>query len=174
EPGEIEAALREHVGVREAVVVAREDEAGQKRLVAYVVGREGRGPSPAELRGHLQERMPEYMVPGVYVEVEELPRTPSGKLDRRSLPAPSGERMAEGAYVGPRTAVEEVLCGIWERVLKVERVGVEDNFFELGGDSILSIQIAARARAAGLQLSVQQIFHYQTIAELTAQVELKV
>src|SRR5215470_13909784 len=123
------------------------------------------------MRRHLQEQLPEYMVPAVYVAIERMPLTPNGKLDRRALPAPSGERPGqERGYVGARTVTEELLAGIWSRVLGLERVGVEDDFFGLGGDSILCLKIVARAREAGLQISVQQIFPYQTIALLDTQV----
>src|SRR5216683_2242299 len=166
EPGEIEAVLREQGGVREAAVVAREEE-GQKRLVAYVVWEEGDGkPSVGELRKVLQGRLPEYMVPSAFVFLERLPLTANGKLDRRALPKP-GERPEQGReYVGPRTAVEEILCGIWAKVLGLERVGVEDNFFELGGDSILSIQVVAQAKQAGLRFSLRELFEKQTVARL--------
>src|SRR6266851_3182350 len=171
EPGEIEAVLREQGGVREAAVVAREEE-GQKRLVAYVVWEEGDGkPSVGELRKVLQGRLPEYMVPSAFVFLERLPLTANGKLDRRALPKP-GERPEQGReYVGPRAAVEEILCGIWAKVLGLERVGVEDNFFELGGDSILCLQVVAQARGAELHISAQQMFRYQTIAALVEQLQ---
>src|SRR5881394_1457353 len=117
EPGEIEAALREHGGVREAVVVAREEEGGEKRLVGYVVSEgSGGGVSVSELREYLKGRLPEYMVPSAFVSLEKLPLTPNGKLDRKALPAPD-RRIEEGRYVGPRNEVEEILCGIWTKVL---------------------------------------------------------
>ncbi len=149
EPGEIEQALREHEAVQDAVVLVRRSKDEEKRLVAYVVA-DTAAVTVNELRGHLRERLPEYMVPWSFEYLERLPLKVNGKLDREALPEPS--RVAESAreYVGPRTATEEVLCGIWSEVLRVERVGVHDNFFELGGDSILSIQISARARQRGL------------------------
>jgi amino acid adenylation domain-containing protein/non-ribosomal peptide synthase protein (TIGR01720 family) len=168
ELGEIEVALREIAGVGDAVVVAREEGGGEKRLVAYVTG--GGVPGAGELRRRIGERLPEYMVPAVFVKLEAFPLTANGKLDRKALPLPGGERRAEGQYVGPRTPTEELLCGIWEKVLRVERVGIEDNFFELGGDSILSIQIVASGRRAGLQMTVQQIFRYQTVGALAGEV----
>src|SRR5216683_1519407 len=166
EPGEIEAVLREQGGVREAAVVAREEE-GQKRLVAYVVWEEGDGkPSVGELRKVLQGRLPEYMVPSAFVFLERLPLTANGKLDRRALPKP-GERPEQGReYVGPRTAVEEILCGIWAKVLGLERVGVEDNFFELGGHSLLATQAVSQAKQAGLRFSLRELFEKQTVARL--------
>jgi amino acid adenylation domain-containing protein/non-ribosomal peptide synthase protein (TIGR01720 family) len=161
ELGEIEAALLSHGGVRECAVVVREDEPGDRRLVAYVIGQ-----ADAEaLRAHLQQRLPDYMVPAAFVSLETLPLTPNGKLDRRALPAPSYEA---AEFVAPRTAVEATLARIWAEVLRVERVGVEENFFALGGDSILSIQVVSRARRAGVELSPRQVFEHMTIAALAA------
>ena len=164
ELGEIEAVLNEHSGVRQSAVVVKEDERGDKRLVAYVAGEVG----SSELRQYLQGRVPDYMVPGGYVMVDSLPLTANGKLRRKALPQWGEEEAREGAagYVGPRTEVEEALAGIWADVLGVERVGVHDNFFELGGDSILSIQIIARANQAGIQLKPRDVFQRQSVAEL--------
>src|SRR5215831_10437973 len=163
ELGEIERVLEEHAGVREAVVVVREHSGGEgaegeveKQLVAYVVkeGKEGEqgesGVSGVELREYLRGRLPEALVPGVYVEISELPLTPNGKVDRKRLPAPEQQRQRaiEVGYTGPRTEVEEVMCGIWAEVLGLERVGIHDNFFELGGDSLLATQVIARVRDA--------------------------
>src|SRR6266508_1357144 len=121
----------------------------------------------AELREYLQRRLPEYMVPSAFVVVAELPLTANGKVDKKALPRPEvGRRWQEESYREPRTEVEEVMAGIWRQVLGVERVGIHDNFFELGGDSILSIQIIARARQAGLDLTPKHIFQHQTIAQL--------
>jgi len=172
ELGEIEAALREHPEVSEAVVEARQEGESEKRLVAYLVG-EGEGvPSHTELRDFLRQRLPEYMAPGVFVELEELPLTPSGKIDRRALPEPEGRRpeLDEG-YVAPRTQAERVLAEIWSQALGLQQVGVYDNFFRLGGDSILGIQIVVRANQAGLRLTTRHLFQYQRIAELAAMAE---
>ncbi len=165
EPGEVEAALEGHAGVREAVVVVREDAPGERRLVGYVVPREGEEPTAGELREHLRARLPEHLVPGALVVLERVPLTPNGKVDRRALPAPEAGARSD-RHVAPRTEAERVLGGIWAEVLRVERVGVEDNFFELGGDSILSIQVVARARKAGLHLTPRQLFEHPTVAEL--------
>jgi non-ribosomal peptide synthase protein (TIGR01720 family) len=167
ELGEIEACLGGHPGVREVVVLVREDHPGEKRLVAYVVAQEGPAPSGSELRGFVRERLPEYMVPSAFVGLPALPLTPNGKVDRRALPAPEGRGVAEG-YVPPCTPTEELLAGIWAEVLRQERVGRHDNFFALGGDSILCIQVIARAQQAGLQLTPKQLFQHQSIAELAA------
>jgi amino acid adenylation domain-containing protein/non-ribosomal peptide synthase protein (TIGR01720 family) len=161
---EIEVAIGQHPAVRQAVVVAREEEGGHKRLVAYVVGSAG----AAELQSFLKENLPDYMTPSAIVKLEALPLTANGKVDRKALPAPEAAG-ADREYVAPRTPAEETLAGIWSQVLGVERVGIHDNFFSaLGGDSILSIQIIARANQAGLRLTPKQIFEHQTVAELAA------
>jgi len=171
ELGEIEAVLGQHPGVRETVVLAREDEPGEKRLVAYVVPNDGQEPTVSELRRFLKEKLPEYMVPSAFVTLEALPLTPNGKVDRQALPSPQGTRPElEGAYVAPRTPVEEVLAGIWAEVLGLEQVGVHDNFFNLGGDSILSIQIIARANQAGLRLSPRDLFQHPTVERMAGAV----
>jgi amino acid adenylation domain-containing protein len=173
ELGEIEAALGRHPSVRECAVGAREDGAGGKRLVAYVVGVQGGQAAKAgELRGYLKERLPEYMIPSAFVALERMPLSPNGKLDRRALPAPSGVRAeAEEPYVAPGTMVEEVLAGIWSEVLGVEQVGVNDNYFALGGDSIRSLRVLALARGKGLEFTLQQLFRNQTVAELARELK---
>ncbi|HET9359968.1 MAG TPA: amino acid adenylation domain-containing protein [Vicinamibacterales bacterium] len=168
ELGEIESALRGHSAVRDGIVLAREDQAGVKRLVAYLTA-EGPPPTVTELREHLRDRLPGYMIPAAFVVLDALPLLPNGKIDRRALPAPEQTRPElEEAFVPARTPIEQRLAGIWCRVLGLERVGVHDNFFELGGDSILSIQIVSRANQDGLRLSAKQVFEHQTIAELAA------
>ncbi|MEU3648454.1 non-ribosomal peptide synthase/polyketide synthase [Lentzea sp. NPDC034063] len=163
EPGEVEAALRGHAEVAEAVVVAREDE-GHRRLVAYLVPAQ-RTPEALELRAWLKQTLPDYMVPSAFVVLDRLPMTTSGKVDRNALPAPA--RRQEGpSGTAPRTETERRLAEVWAAVLGVERLGVEDNFFALGGDSILSIQVVSRARQAGLRLTSKDIFRHQTVAEL--------
>src|SRR5439155_17000997 len=112
--------------------------------------------------------LPDYLVPSIFVPLNELPLTASGKVDRKALPAPDGRPELESAYVSPRTSAENELVRIWSEALRVERVGIHDNFFALGGDSILSIQVVSRARQAGLDLSTKDIFLRQTIAELSA------
>ncbi len=161
ELGEIEAALAALPGIRQAVVVVRES-----RLVAYVVG----AGAVEEMRRSLRERLPDYMVPAVFVTLPALPLTASGKVDRKALPAPEQPGAREEGYVAPRTREEEILAGVWAQVLRLPRVGVNDNFFELGGDSILSIQIVARARQAGLLFTVREIFEHQTVAGLALHV----
>ncbi|MET0395270.1 MAG: amino acid adenylation domain-containing protein, partial [Longimicrobiaceae bacterium] len=176
EPGEVEAALTEQAGVREAVVVVREDPAfgmpGQRRLVGYVVPQPGAELSGSELRARLGGRLPEHMVPGAVVVLERLPLNANGKVDRRGLPAP--ERGAEAEYVAPRTAAEEVLAGIWAEVLGLapERVGVEASFFELGGHSLLATQAVSRARQAfGVEVPLRALFEAQTVGALAGRIE---
>ena len=167
EPGEIEAHLAQHPALKEATVVGREVEPGVKRLVAYVVPREPEGVTNRELRRYLEERLPQYMVPSAFVTLEELPLTASGKIDRKSLPLPSFEREEdEETFVAPTSPVEEVLAGIWRKALRLDQIGVNDNFFELGGDSILAVQVAVRAKQAGLKLAPMDIFESQTLALL--------
>ena len=184
EPGEIEAALLRHGAVAQAAVIAREDEAGEKRLVAYVVMRRGGQESgeesgqesaqasapwsawAGELRAHVAGLLPDYMVPAAFVVLERLPLTPNGKLDRRGLPAPVVRGSVGGR--GARTPQEEILCGLFAEVLGLGRVGIDDNFFELGGDSIVSIQLVSRARKAGLLISPRALFQHQTVAALAA------
>ena len=167
ELGEIEAVLSQHQQVREAVVVAQEATTGQQRLVGYVVPANGEQAQPNLLRQYLAEKLPEHMIPSVFVELAELPLTPNGKVDRRALPAPDASRLTqENAFVAPRTPVEEQLCAIWQQVLGLEQIGIHDNFFSLGGDSILSIQIVARANQAGLSLSPRLLFQHQSVAAL--------
>jgi amino acid adenylation domain-containing protein len=173
ELGEIEAALREHPGIREAVALARQDSAGEKRLVAYVVCEPEAPATVAELRSHLRRRLPDYMTPSAFGTLDELPLTPNGKVDRRALPAPDQARLdVEAAHVAPRTPAEEVIAGIWSQVLGVERVGVYDNFFELGGHSLLATQVISRVRGAfQIEAPLRSLFEGPTVAELAQGVE---
>ncbi|MGF1480500.1 MAG: amino acid adenylation domain-containing protein [Cyanophyceae cyanobacterium] len=172
ELGEIEAVLQQHPQVHEVVVVAREDQTGaQKRLVAYLVRHPGNGNLPKDtaelgqtLQKWLQARLPEYMIPTTFVELETLPLNPNGKVDRRALPAPPRSRPPQ--ETAPRSPVEQQLAAIWSELLGIPTVGIDDNFFELGGDSILSLQVVARAQRAGIQLTPKQLFEQQTIRAL--------
>jgi len=166
EPGEIEAALLAHPGVREAVVVAREDEPGARRLVAYVVAADA---DAASLRAGVAARLPDYMVPAAFVLLDALPLTAHGKVDRRALPRPDGREVA-GEWVPPRGPVEEALAAAWAETLGVERVGAHDNYFALGGDSMGAIRVLAAARARGIPFSLQELFRHQTVAELAARI----
>jgi amino acid adenylation domain-containing protein/non-ribosomal peptide synthase protein (TIGR01720 family) len=156
ELGDVEAALSAIPGVRQVVVMPRED-----RLVAWVAG----NLDADRLRRELRERLPEAMVPNTFVILAEFPVTPTGKVDRKALPAPQPLAAVSG-YAAPRTREEQILAEIWAQTLRVPRVGGNDNFFELGGDSILSVQIVARARQAGLSFTMRQIFEHQTVAAL--------
>ncbi len=170
ELGEIEAVLAGAPGVGQAVVVAREEEAGEKHLVAYLTAADqpaGVG-TVSQLREYLKGRLPEYMVPAAFVVLEELPLTANGKVDRKSLPAPQGRGLTGPQYVAPRTLTEELLCAIWAEVLKVERVGIEDNFFELGGHSLLAMRVIAHIRERlEVELPVRALFDDTTIASLS-------
>ncbi|MGA5820365.1 amino acid adenylation domain-containing protein [Kitasatospora sp. NPDC094028] len=173
ELGEIESVLTGVPQVRQAVVVIREDTAGDQRLVAYLCGEEtaaGRGEPEREaaLRAALRERLPAYMVPSAFVFLDALPLTPNGKIDRRALPAPEGGRAALRApYVAPRTEAERTLCELFAQVLQVTEVGVEDDFFDLGGHSLLATRLIARIREAlGTELQVRALFHHPTPAGL--------
>ncbi|HEY7511838.1 MAG TPA: amino acid adenylation domain-containing protein, partial [Vicinamibacteria bacterium] len=167
ELGEIEAALAAEPGVKQAVAAVREDQPGDKRLVAYVTGVAGSPPDVGALRHALRSRLPEYMVPSALVVLDAIPVSPNGKVDRRALPPPAGAEEG-GDYEAPRTAAEAALVHIWTDVLRVPVVGIRDNFFALGGDSILSLQVVARAAAAGVRITVKQLFQQQTLAELAA------
>ncbi|HST60795.1 MAG TPA: amino acid adenylation domain-containing protein, partial [Longimicrobium sp.] len=167
EPGEIEAVLRAWPDVREAAVVVREDEPGDRRLVAYVAGEV----AADEVREHLRGRLPEHMLPGAIVRLDALPLTANGKLDRKALPAPD-LASAEEAYVAPRTPAEEVLAGIWAEVLRLERVGVTESFFELGGHSLLAVRMVSRVQQVfGVEVPLRALFEGPTVAELTRVVE---
>jgi surfactin family lipopeptide synthetase A len=159
----VEAALTRQPGVESAVVLAREDVTGDKRLVAYVVGS---GLSSPDLRHALQQELPDPMVPSAFVFLEALPLTPHGKVDRRSLPAPDAAHPAAAAeFVAPRTALEEEVAQVWAEVLGVERVGSNDSFWELGGHSLLATRALSRLEASfGITLPLQSLFASPTLA----------
>jgi amino acid adenylation domain-containing protein len=168
EPGEIDAALEEHESVEEALVTVREDTPGNKRLVAYLVPALQTAPVISELRGYLKEKLPEYMVPSVFVILDEMPLTPNGKIDRHALPSPGTARPeSERIFVAPRNPTEETLAGILLLILNLQQVGVHDDFFELGGHSLLATQVISRLREAfHVELPLREIFEHPTIAEL--------
>jgi aryl carrier-like protein len=173
ELGEIEARLGEVEGVREAVVLAREDTPGDKRLVAYYTPADDGELSVEWLRSQLSAALPEYMVPAAYVRLESLPLTPNGKLDRKALPAPETDAYAARSYEAPQGETEMALAAIWAEVLRVEQVGRHDNFFELGGHSLLAITLIERMRRIGLGVDVRSLFTTPTLAELGASVGLQ-
>ncbi|QPB24417.1 amino acid adenylation domain-containing protein (plasmid) [Rhizobium sp. 007] len=175
EPGEIAARLCEHERVRDAAVVAHEDGAGDKRLVAYVVAGSTDGSDEADgaglaasLRAHLGGRLPDYMVPSAFVRLEALPLTANGKLDRKGLPAPADDAYARRSYEAPQGGIETALAGIWAELLGVERVGRHDHFFELGGHSLLAVQLMERLRRLSLGVEVRTLFARPVLADLAA------
>jgi amino acid adenylation domain-containing protein len=168
ELGEIQARLAQHAQVKEAVVLAREDVAGEKRLVAYVTCADQCEPGVEELRAHLTALLPEHMVPGAFVVLESLPLTPNGKLDRRALPAPEQDAYASREYEAPQGEVEEILAGIWQELLRVQRVGRRDHFFELGGHSLLIVRLMERLRRVGLSIEVRGVFEIPVLADLAS------
>ncbi|NCS15837.1 MAG: amino acid adenylation domain-containing protein, partial [Microcystis aeruginosa G13-12] len=178
ELGEIETILSQHSAVKTAIVIAREDETEQKRLVAYIVPQaegisaqqEQNFIAVTELRQFLKAKLPEYMIPSAFVILESLPLTPNGKIDRRALPAP--EFQSEEQYVAPRNPIEEILSSIWVKVLKVAQVGIHDNFFELGGHSLLATQLISRIREAfQVEMPLRELFVAPTIAELAQEIK---
>ena len=166
EPGEIEIVLRQHPDVLDAAVVPQEDPEGNKKLIAYIVlGVRG---LISEVRKFLKSKLPEYMLPAVFVPLGSLPMNANGKLDRQALPVVEQfESQSKEDYVPPRTPVEEILAGIWEEVLGIKRIGVNDNFFELGGHSLLATQLVSRARKAfQVDLPLKRLFESPTVASL--------
>ena len=173
ELGEVEAAVLNHPGVESAVASVRQGPTGEPGLVAYVVATKTNAPTAEALRAHLEKRLPAFMVPGTFVFLESLPLTPSGKVDRKALPAPETSRPnLENSFVPPVTAAERELARIWGDILGLDRVGVEDNFFTLGGHSLLVIQIASRLRdALGVELPLRSFFETPTIRALACEVD---
>ncbi|WP_160710767.1 non-ribosomal peptide synthetase [Chitinophaga solisilvae] len=166
ELGEIENVLQQHPEIDQAVVVVKTDGDGNKRLVAYVVAVNVFDREPVV--GWLKSRLPEYMVPAVFVAMEQLPLTGNGKIDRKALPDPDTSSLQTSNYVAPRNDRETLLAGIWQDLLNISRIGIYDNFFELGGDSIITIQVVSRVRRAGYSLHPRDLFTHQTIEALAA------
>ncbi|MDH3604844.1 MAG: amino acid adenylation domain-containing protein, partial [Candidatus Tectomicrobia bacterium] len=166
EPGEIEARLTQHTGVRESVVTALETAEGQQGLIAYLVPMHEPPPTTAELRQHLSDKLPDYMIPSAFVPLQMFPLTPNGKVDRRALPIPEQLRF-ETDYEAPYTPTEDVLAAVWTEVLRLDRVSRHDNFFELGGHSLLATQVVSRVRDAfRVEVPVRTVFEAPTIARL--------
>jgi aryl carrier-like protein len=180
ELGEIEARLAEQPGVRDAVVMAREDTPGDKRLVAYYTasaigeGQQEEAVGAEQLRAHLSATLPEYMVPAGYVRLASLPLTPNGKLDRAALPAPEADAYALHGYEAPRGEIETRLAEIWASVLQLDRVGRHDNFFSLGGHSLLAVTLIERMRRSSFKVDVRALFATPTLAGLAATVDADV
>ncbi|MFM7716079.1 MAG: phosphopantetheine-binding protein, partial [Microcystis sp.] len=165
ELGEIEATLGTYPQVKQKVVKVWEDSYRNKRLVAYLVA-ENDPINTEDLRRFLGQKLPEYMIPALFVSLEALPLTPNGKIDRSRLPIPEIPSTPEQDFVPPHTQKEKILASIWQDILSIKQVSRYDRFFEVGGDSIVSIQVVARARQAGLKITPKQIFEYPTLAEL--------
>ncbi len=168
EPGEIEAVLGKHPGIRENLIISREDSFGNKRLVAYFVPRMQPGPSTADLRNFLSDQVPEYMMPSTFVSMESFPLTPNGKVDRRALPSPE-QRVPElqESYVAPRNEMETQLARMWSEILGIQRIGVQDNFFELGGHSLLAVRLITQIKKRLNQyLPLTALFKAPTIEQL--------
>ena len=164
---EIETALSQHPAIEQSVVIAREEKPGDRRLVAYIVHKELPPVASEDLRRFLKELLPDYMLPSAFVQLDALPLTPSGKVDRRALPSADSSRLPLAkVFVAPASPAEKLLSGVWAQVLGLETVGVHDNFFDLGGDSIRSIEVSALARKAGLSVSIEHLFEHQTVYEL--------
>ena len=164
ELGEIEAVISQYPGVRETVVVVKEDLANSQRIVAYVVAQIEQTLAISELRNFLELKLPNYMVPAAFVTLESLPLTPNGKVDRKALPIPDQVRPElEAVYLPPQTEVERTIANIWQEILCIEEIGIHDNFFELGGNSLLLIQVHSKLQKIYQQLSLVDIFQYPTI-----------
>jgi acyl carrier protein len=168
ELGDIKSALEQHPAVKDAIVLASEDDPGGKRLIAYIVSKEIMVFSIIELRNYLKQKVPEYMVPSAFVTLKELPLTPNGKVDRKALPVPNKERPElGGTFVAPRTPVEEALAEIWAQVLGLDQVGINDNFFDLGGHSLLATQIISRlSNTFRVEVSLRSLFQAPTVADM--------
>ena len=170
ELGEIADVLLQHPAVQEAIAIVRPEANGDKRIAAYYVPKQNGIPGESELHDFCREKLPSYMVPAVFICLGNLPLTPNGKIDRKSLPAPQNNFQLTG-YVAPRNRIEQILASIWQDVLDADQVGVNDNFFELGGASVQSLEVVAKANISGLQISVENIFEHQTIAELAIHIK---
>jgi amino acid adenylation domain-containing protein/non-ribosomal peptide synthase protein (TIGR01720 family) len=167
ELGDVESALLRHPDVMQVAVLARSDESGQRRLVAYIVIKPDSPCGNIQLRSHLREMLPDYMIPAQFTRLASMPLNANGKVDRKELPAPERSVETGKVYEPPRSEPEQILASIWERVLGVQRVGITDNYLELGGDSIRAIQIVSRFRSSGWQLKADDIIRRPTIAELS-------
>ncbi|POZ51245.1 non-ribosomal peptide synthetase [Methylovulum psychrotolerans] len=171
ELGEIETRLAAYPGIREAVVIAREDMPGDKRLIAYLIPETGHTPDPGELRRQLAGQLADYMLPSAFVTLEQFPLSTNGKLDRKALPAPDGKHLRTNRpYTPPRTHDEEVLAAIWAQILGLEQVGIDDGFFDLGGDSLRTIQVLNLAKQRGLTFSLAELYQHNSIRALLANV----
>jgi len=170
EPEEVEAVLLRHPQVKEAVVIARQDQESQSYLCAYFVLTDGDSKS---LRAHVSQSLPGYMVPSHFIQLDNMPLTPNGKIDRNALPAPATEPRSLDAEESPRDDRQEMVAAVWKEVLGIQNIGIYDNFFELGGDSIKAIQVSTRLNQLGWKLEVKDLFQFPTIEQLTPQLTAK-
>ena len=170
ELSEIASVLMQHPSVSDTIVITHTENSGEKKLFAFCVSKNNQSLKANELQEFARKKLPAYMTPSTFIQLNELPLTPSGKIDRQSLPVPEDLRQFSG-YVAPGNETEHILADIWQSVLEVEKVGIHDNFFDLGGASIQSLQVVAVASSSGLHLSPEMIFEYQTIAELAGQLK---
>jgi amino acid adenylation domain-containing protein len=172
EPGEVEAAILRHAHIKDALVLAREDNAGNNRLVAYLIPTAGAEvPAIQKMRAFLQDKLPTYMVPTAFVGLGQFPITPTGKVDINALPAPGVRPDSGAAYAAPQTEVQRLLARVWAEVLGLERVGLHDNFFDLGGASVQSIQVVNKANELGFQLNAGMLFEFQVLEQLATAAE---
>jgi acyl carrier protein len=173
EPGEIVAALNSHPGVRNSVVTVQADDAGEKRLIAYLVLADDSRPTASSLRLHLQKYIPDYMIPTEFVEVSSFPLSSSGKIDRAALPSPNqSNALPDEEFVAPQSLVEQRLAEIIASLLHIDRVGANDNFFLLGGHSLLGTQLLTRiSQAFGVEMSLLSLFDHSTLAGMSAEIE---
>ncbi|MGA9770775.1 MAG: amino acid adenylation domain-containing protein [Blastocatellia bacterium] len=167
---EIEEALRQHERVKDAVALVADDESGDKRIVAYAVLDEDHESAPAMLRDFLRIRLPEYMIPSIFIPLSVLPQTPNGKIDRRALPLPAGNTGL--AYLAPQTRFEQVIAQVWQEILKVEKVGLNDNFFDLGGHSLLAVRVHKKLQEVlNMSISIVDLFQYPSVSALARHLE---
>lgn len=173
ELGEIESILSEHQAVEKCVASVREDQPGDVRLISYIVAKDSEKIDAASLRSHLRAKLPDYMVPQQFITLDELPLTPAGKVDRKNLPKPVGDlTMTSSEYVAPNNQVEEILAGIWQELLGVNRISIEENFFTIGGNSLIALRLIHRINDNfQLNLPVRQLFETPTVNELASSVE---
>ncbi|MBT3488025.1 MAG: AMP-binding protein, partial [Desulfobacula sp.] len=169
ELGEIESVLSKHEEVKEVVIIAREDQLGNKQLAAYCTSKqEGKAPEPSQLREFLRKKLPDYMIPSAFVILDALPLTPNGKIDRKALPAPDIDLMREHEFTEPKNEMEKIIAEIWKDVLNIEKVSVYDNFFELGGNSLLTVRLASQIeKAVGKDFPIANMFEYSTIEQMS-------
>jgi acyl carrier protein len=173
EPNEVVAALNSHSSVRDSVVTASGNGSGEKRLLAYVLAKDGAALSDAELRHHLEAKLPEYMIPSLFIRLQELPLNPNQKVDRSALPAPNAENIIrDEAYCTPRNMIEQQLSALVSELLQIQSVGLNDNFFFLGGHSLLAAQMIGRIRDQfDVELSLRVLFDKPTIAQISTEIE---